>query len=46
MFERTFAAVALAAALAVSGAAQAQMKPMTLGTASVGGTYFIYGGVV
>ncbi|MBM3565289.1 MAG: TAXI family TRAP transporter solute-binding subunit [Alphaproteobacteria bacterium] len=30
----------------VSGAASAQQKSMTLGTASVGGTYFVYGGVV
>jgi len=46
MFERTFAAVALAAGLAVAGAAHAQPKSLTLGTASVGGTYFPYGGVV
>jgi uncharacterized protein len=33
-------------ALAFAGVAQAQPKSLTLGTASVGGTYFIYGGVV
>jgi len=32
--------------LAAGGAALAQTKALTLGTASVGGTYFIYGGVV
>ncbi len=37
---------ALAGALALGGAAVAQPKSLTLGTASVGGTYFIYGGVV
>jgi TRAP-type uncharacterized transport system substrate-binding protein len=38
---------ASAAALLLSaGIAQAQPKSLTLGTASVGGTYFIYGGVV
>jgi uncharacterized protein len=37
----------LAAAVIVAGtAAFAQPKTMTLGTASVGGTYFVYGGVV
>jgi len=37
----------LAAALAATAtAAFAQPKTMTLGTASVGGTYFVYGGVV
>ncbi len=37
----------LAAAMVVAGtAAFAQPKTMTLGTASVGGTYFVYGGVV
>jgi TRAP transporter TAXI family solute receptor len=46
MFHRTIAAAVLAAGVAFAGAAEAQMKPMTLGTASVGGTYFIYGGVV
>lgn len=40
------AALLLAAPLLVSQAAQAQPKSLTLGTASVGGTYFIYGGVV
>lgn len=41
--------VAAAAAMAVSamsGTALAQAKALTIGTASVGGTYFIYGGVV
>ncbi len=37
---------AVAGALALGGAAAAQPKSLTLGTASVGGTYFIYGGVV
>lgn len=46
MFHRIFAAVLLAAGVALSGVAEAQTKSMTLGTASVGGTYFIYGGVV
>ena len=38
----------LAAAIVLAGAtaALAQSKPMTLGTASVGGTYFVYGGVM
>src|SRR5688572_26629841 len=37
----------LAAALALFAApAAAQPKSLTLGTASVGGTYFVYGGVV
>lgn len=40
-----FAAV-MAVAVAGIGTAQAQPKSLTLGTASVGGTYFIYGGVV
>lgn len=41
-------AVAALAIVAIAGAAGAlaQPKGMTLGTASVGGTYFIYGGVV
>ncbi len=41
-------AIGLAAAVVVgmAGAAAAQPKSLTLGTASVGGTYFIYGGVV
>ncbi|MBL8675505.1 MAG: C4-dicarboxylate ABC transporter substrate-binding protein, partial [Rhodospirillales bacterium] len=41
-------AVAALAVVAIAGAAGAlaQPKGMTLGTASVGGTYFIYGGVV
>ena len=38
--------VALAGGLLVAGAAFAQPKTLTLGTASVGGTYFIYGGVI
>ncbi len=43
-----YKALGLAAALVVgmAGAATAQPKSLTLGTASVGGTYFIYGGVV
>lgn len=36
----------VAALLLGAGIAQAQPKSLTLGTASVGGTYFIYGGVV
>jgi TRAP transporter TAXI family solute receptor len=39
-------AIGAVAAMLVAGAAQAQPKSLTLGTASVGGTYFIYGGVV
>ena len=46
MNTRILAAAALGLGLAFSGAASAQQKPMTLGTASVGGTYFVYGGVV
>lgn len=38
--------VAAVGAIAFAGVAQAQPKSLTLGTASVGGTYFIYGGVV
>ncbi|MFN4310720.1 MAG: TAXI family TRAP transporter solute-binding subunit [Ferrovibrio sp.] len=38
--------VTAVAAVAFTGIAQAQPKSLTLGTASVGGTYFIYGGVV
>jgi TRAP transporter TAXI family solute receptor len=38
--------LAAVAAVAVAGLAQAQPKSLTIGTASVGGTYFIYGGVV
>jgi len=40
------AAAAVAAAAILGAAALAQPKALTLGTASVGGTYFIYGGVV
>jgi TRAP transporter TAXI family solute receptor len=44
---RQILAAALAGAvMALTGAALAQPKSMTLGTASVGGTYFIYGGVM
>ena len=39
-------AFAAAAAIGLAGTAMAQPKSLTLGTASVGGTYFIYGGVV
>lgn len=48
MIASTFKALGLAAvaAVAFAGVAQAQSKSLTLGTASVGGTYFIYGGVV
>lgn len=46
MIHRILAAATLAAGLAFAGAASAQQKGITLGTASVGGTYFIYGGVV
>src|SRR3989304_6243191 len=38
-------AISVAASLA-AGSAAAQPKSLTLATASVGGTYFIYGGVV
>jgi len=34
------------ATIGFGGASQAQQKSLTLGTASVGGTYFIYGGVI
>ncbi len=37
---------AVVGVLSFGGAALAQPKSLTLGTASVGGTYFIYGGVV
>lgn len=49
MFSRRHAigaTAAIALALAGIGGAAAQPKTMTLGTASIGGTYFIYGGVV
>ena len=46
MIHRILAAATLTAGLALSGAASAQQKGITLGTASVGGTYFVYGGVV
>ncbi len=46
MNTRILAAAALGLGLAFSGAAGAQQKSLTLGTASVGGTYFVYGGVV
>ena len=46
MIHRILTAATLAAGLAFAGAASAQQKGITLGTASVGGTYFIYGGVV
>lgn len=39
-------ALAAIAAFGLAGTALAQPKSLTLGTASVGGTYFIYGGVV
>jgi TRAP transporter TAXI family solute receptor len=39
-------AVAALGTLVATGNAHAQPKALTLGTASVGGTYFIYGGVV
>lgn len=39
-------AVCAVAGMLVAGTAQAQPKSLTLGTASVGGTYYIYGGVV
>lgn len=45
MISRLVAAAAIASAL-YAGAAASQPKSLTLGTASVGGTYFIYGGVV
>lgn len=44
MISRIATALVLAAALAVPAAAQ--NKAMTLGTASTGGTYFVYGGVI
>ncbi|MBX3454065.1 TAXI family TRAP transporter solute-binding subunit [Ferrovibrio sp.] len=40
------AAVGMAVVAGFSGTVSAQPKSLTLGTASVGGTYFIYGGVV
>jgi len=45
---RNFGAVlgVAAASVLMAGTALAQPKSLTLGTASVGGTYFIYGGVV
>lgn len=48
MIGSTFKSIGVAAlaAVAFAGVAQAQPKSLTLGTASVGGTYFIYGGVV
>lgn len=46
MNTRILAAAALGLGLALTGAAGAQQKSLTLGTASVGGTYFVYGGVV
>ncbi|TXL72220.1 TAXI family TRAP transporter solute-binding subunit [Vineibacter terrae] len=46
MFRRVLMAASAAVALGAAGAALAQPKPMTLGTASIGGTYFIYGGVL
>jgi hypothetical protein len=42
---RTLAAAAVLSAL-VAGTAMAQPKSLTLGTASVGGTYFVYGGAL
>lgn len=42
---KTFGVAAIAA-VALAGVAQAQPKSLMLDTASVGGTYFIYGGVV
>ena len=39
------AAIGMAALVGLAGTASAQPKSLTLGTASVGGTYFIYGGV-
>jgi TRAP transporter TAXI family solute receptor len=39
-------AAACAGALGLAGGASAQPKSLTIGTAPVGGTYFIYGGVV
>lgn len=39
-------AIGAVAGMLIAGPAQAQPKSLTLGTASVGGTYFIYGGVV
>ncbi len=44
-FARLIATAALGI-LVAAGAAQAQPRALTLGTASVGGTYFIYGGVI
>jgi TRAP transporter TAXI family solute receptor len=46
IFRRTLIAASVTAALGVTGSALAQSKSMTLGTASLGGTYFIYGGVL
>jgi TRAP transporter TAXI family solute receptor len=46
MFRRSLLAAVAIGSLASAGAAWAQPKSMTLGTASLGGTYFIYGGVL
>ncbi len=46
LLRRSAVAVAAAATMFAAGAALAQPKSMTLGTASLGGTYFIYGGVL
>jgi uncharacterized protein len=43
---RTLATVATLAATGLAGTALAQNKSVTLGTASTGGTYFVYGGVI
>lgn len=45
-FLSAVAAVGLTVMGGLAGTASAQPKSLTLGTASVGGTYFIYGGVV
>lgn len=46
MLRRSLMAVSAAVVFSMAGTALAQPKPMTLGTASIGGTYFIYGGVL
>ncbi len=46
MLRRSLVTAVAAATLVASGSAWAQPKSMTLGTASIGGTYFIYGGVL
>ena len=46
MLRRSLVTAIAVASLGATGGAWAQPKSMTLGTASLGGTYFIYGGVL